>query len=55
MLLPSKCVLSEYKLLIIKMTENSSTIDHTRINYELLCDVEVFLRITNVLPLLEVV
>jgi hypothetical protein len=55
MLLPSKYVLREYKLLIIKMAENSSTIDITRTNYKLLCDVEVFLGITSVMPLLEVV
>jgi hypothetical protein len=55
MLLPSKRVLSEYKLLIVKMAENSSTIDNTRTNYKLLCNVEIFLGIPSVLPLLEVV
>lgn len=55
MLLPSKCILSEYKLLIIKMVANSSTINITITKYEILCDVEMFLEITSVLPLLEVV
>jgi hypothetical protein len=55
MFLPSKHVLSEYKLLIVKMVENDSTIDITRTNYELLCDVEMFLGITSVMPSLEVV
>ncbi len=55
MFLPSKHVLSEYKLLIVKMVENDSTIDITRTNYELLCDVEMFLGITSVMPSSEVV
>jgi hypothetical protein len=37
------------------MAENNSTIDSTKTNFELLCDVEVFVGITSVLPLLEVV
>ncbi len=55
MFLPSKHVLSEYKLLIVKMVENDSTIDITKTNYELFCDVEMFLGITSVMPSSEVV
>jgi hypothetical protein len=53
MFLPSKCILSEYKLLIVKMVENSSTINITITNYETLYDVEMFLGTISVLPLLE--
>lgn len=55
MFLSSKHVLSEYKLLIVKMVENDSTINITRTNYELICDVEMFLGITSVMPSSEVV
>jgi hypothetical protein len=55
MLSPSWCVLNEYKPLIVKMAEDSSTIDIAKPNYELLCDVEMFLGLACVLPLLEAV
>lgn len=55
MFLSSKHVLSEYKLLIVKMVENDSTINITRTNYELICDVEMFLGITSGMPSSEVV
>jgi hypothetical protein len=53
MLSPSKRILSEYKPLIVKMVEDNSTINTTRTNYKLFCDVEMFLRVTCVMPLLE--
>lgn len=42
MLSLSKHVLSEYKPPIVKMVEDSSTINTTRTNYKLFCDVETF-------------
>lgn len=53
MLSPSKWVLNKYKPLIVKMVKVNSTINITKPNYELLCDVETFLGLTCVLPLLE--
>jgi hypothetical protein len=55
MFLPSKCFLSEYKLLIVKMAKSSSTINITKTNYEIFCDVGMFLGLISVFPLLEVV
>jgi hypothetical protein len=55
MLSPSKCVLNEYKPLIVKMAKDNSTINIAKPKYELLCDVEMFLGLACVLPLLEVV
>jgi len=40
MLLPSKKILSEYKVLVIKMVKDSVIVDITKTDYELLCDPE---------------
>jgi hypothetical protein len=55
MLLPSKRVLSEYKTLVIKMVEDNVTLDIGKINYELLCDLEMLLGFSCIIPLLELV
>jgi hypothetical protein len=38
--------------LIVKMVVNNSTINISRTNYKLLCDVETFLGVACVMPLL---
>jgi hypothetical protein len=53
MILPSKCVLSECKPPIVKMVEDSSTINIAKTNYKLLCDVETSLGVACVMALLE--
>jgi hypothetical protein len=49
----AKRVLIEYRILVVKMDTKSATIDNTKINYELLCDVKTLLGLACVLPLLE--
>jgi hypothetical protein len=55
MLSPSKKVHSEYKNLVIKMVEDNVTIDIGKTNYELLCDPEMLLGLSCIIPLLELV
>jgi hypothetical protein len=50
----AKRVLIEYRILVVKMATKNATIDNTKINYELLCDVKTLLGLACVLPLLEV-
>jgi hypothetical protein len=52
---PSKRVLNEYKPLIMKMAQDTTTINTTKVNHELLCDVETLLGFTCIFPLLEIV
>jgi len=52
---PSKKVLSEYKALVVKMVEDSVIVDTTKINYELMCDLETLLGLSCIIPLLELV
>jgi hypothetical protein len=53
MLSPSKRVLCEYKTLVVKIVEDSVTIDIAKTNYELLCDLETLLGLSCIIPLLE--
>ncbi len=52
---PSKRVLNEYKPLIMKVAQDTATINTTKVNHELLCDVETLLGFTCIFPLLEIV
>jgi hypothetical protein len=45
--------LNEYKLLVVKIVENSIVIMITKTNYELLCDIKTLLGVACVLLLLE--
>ncbi len=55
MLSPSKWVLNEYKTLDVKMATNSVAINITKVNHELLCDVEMLLGLACIIPLLKLV
>jgi hypothetical protein len=55
MLAPFKHVLFEYKSLVVKVSENSTGNAPTKTNYELLCDSDIVLEVTCVLPMLELV
>jgi hypothetical protein len=55
MLLPSKRVLNEYKALVVKMAKDKVTIDITKTNYELMCDLEMLLGIFCIIHLFELV
>ncbi len=50
-----KCVLVEYKMLIIKMSEDNIVIVQARLNLDFFWDVKTLLTLFYVLPLLEVV
>jgi hypothetical protein len=53
MVVPSKVVLEEFKTLLVKMVEDVVTNEYVVINYELLCDIEIVLGFTYLLPMLE--
>jgi hypothetical protein len=55
MLSLSKKVLSKYCVLIVKMVQGSVVVHMGKANYELLCNVENFLGLACIMPLLEVV
>jgi hypothetical protein len=55
MLAPFKRLVFEYKFVVMKMFEDLLTNPIVATNYELLCDVETIMRLTCVLPMLEVV
>jgi hypothetical protein len=41
---------NEYKTLVVKMAQNATTINNTKVTYELVCDVESLLGLTCVFP-----
>ncbi len=53
MLTPTKCVLQEYKTLVVKMVDDNLGNVTAKNNYELLCDCDTFLGPTCVLPMME--
>ncbi len=53
MLAPNKRVLTKYKSLIVKMGDDMTKKASTKNNYELLCDCDIVLGLTCVLPMLE--
>jgi hypothetical protein len=55
MLAPNNRVLAEYKSLVVKMGDDMAKNASTKNNYELLCDCDIVLGLTCVLPMLEVV
>ncbi len=55
MLAPNNRVLAEYKSLVVKMGDDMAKNASTQNNYELLCDCDIVLGLTCVLPMLEVV
>jgi hypothetical protein len=55
MVLPSKKILSEYKALVVKLVKNSVSVDITKTNCELMCDLETLLGFSCIIPLLELV
>jgi hypothetical protein len=55
MLSLSKKILSEYKTLVIKMVEDNVTLDIGKTNYEVMCDLEMLLGLSCIIPLLELV
>jgi hypothetical protein len=55
MLKPLKCVLVEYKTLILKMAYDNASIAQMRLNLDLHCDVHRLLDLFCLLPFLKVV
>jgi hypothetical protein len=53
MLAPTKCVLYEYKTLVVKMVDDNLGNVTAKNNYELLCDCDTILGLTCVLPMME--
>jgi hypothetical protein len=53
MLTPSKCVLIEYKILIIEMVDDMARNAYAKNNYELLCDCDIVLGLIFVLHVLK--
>jgi hypothetical protein len=49
-----KCILVEYKILIIKMSQDNIVIAQARLNLDLFWDVKTLLTLFYVRPLLEV-
>jgi hypothetical protein len=53
MLLPTKRVLPEYHALVLKMHRDVDTITQVAHNLKLLCDLEVVLALSCIMPMLE--
>lgn len=53
MLLPTKRVMSEYRALVLKMHWDVDTITQVAHNLELLCDLQVMLSLSCIMPMLE--
>jgi hypothetical protein len=53
MVVPSKVVLEEFKILLVKMAKDAVTNESATANYELLCDIEIVLGFICLLPMLE--
>jgi hypothetical protein len=41
---------NEYKTLVVKMAQDVTTINKTKVNYELVCDVDNLLGFTCIFP-----
>ncbi len=54
MLGPLKCVLAQYKSLVVKMHSNYEMNKSIHDNFELLCDLELIIGMPCVMPILEV-
>jgi hypothetical protein len=53
MLKPTKRVMSEYRTLVVKMAFDSINNNSAKVNFELLCDIEVLYGLAILLPMLE--
>ncbi len=53
MVVPSKVVLEKFKTLLVKLAKHVIVIESAIVNYELLCDIEIVLGFTCLLPMLE--
>jgi len=53
MLSPTRCVMSKYKMLMLKMDEDNMEVVVARTNFKLLCDVSLLLALVCLLLLLE--
>jgi hypothetical protein len=52
---PRKKVMAMYMPLLAKMIENSLSIMSAKVNFELLCDVNLVTSLSYLLPMLEIV
>jgi hypothetical protein len=55
MISPNKVVFAKFKILLIKMAQDASIHETIKANYEYLCDLEIVLQLTSVVPMLEIV
>jgi hypothetical protein len=53
MLSPTKHVLAEYKILVVKMHDDSHIVVVAKTNLQYLCDIEVMMGLICIMPLLE--
>jgi hypothetical protein len=53
MLEPTKRVMSEYHTLVVKMALDSTNNNSAKVNFELLCDIEVLYGLAILLPMWE--
>jgi hypothetical protein len=50
---PTKRVMSEYRTLVVNMALDSTNNNSAKVNFELLCDIEVLYGLAILLPMLE--
>jgi hypothetical protein len=55
MLEPLKCVMVEYKTLIVKMWQNNVSIVQVKFKLDFLCDLHILMGLSYFMPLLEAV
>lgn len=53
MLEPAKKVMGEFRILVVKMDMDGTTINSTKVNFELLNDIEILYALAILLPLSE--
>ncbi len=53
MLSPTKRVMAEYKILLVKMTSDNPTNQQVMLKYEHLCDIHILLGLACIFPLWE--
>lgn len=53
MLEPTKKVMNEYSIIVVKMTLDFVNNDFAKVNFELLCDIEILYWLIVLLPLLN--
>jgi hypothetical protein len=54
MLNPIEKVMAMYMSLLAKMTKDNPSIMSIKVNFELLCDVNLFISLSCLLPMLEI-